>query len=649
MDTITEKSKLTLTGSLFVKKLKRVSGKGSIEMNSTKNNTTHLFIFSLFRSVVLISKSAPKEILISMAINAVFGSGPAVLLYLGKLVIDQTQDLSKFFNGNAMATLLLNNHLIWIVVAFIILNVILDSVETINGFVFSSLRDRLQGIIKAKVFHKISEFEDIALFESPKLLNILQLAQQSIPRITQLSNVITNLITGFFVFIPVLILSFSISWWIPIVIFVTAIPSVWVQLRYEEITWSVVQAQAALARKMGISERLLTGGEYAKEIRQFRLQSLLLRKWRDLFDTAFREMFQVRKKGTISVTFWSIVSGLGAGIPYLFVVLMAISGQFSIGDLAMYAGLVFQVRRSLFVLIGNTTDIQGVTKASIAIFELLDMKPSMKDLTYEEQEKISKKDANHTAGITISGVSFSYPGSNRDVLKDIYLSVDPGEMVVIVGENGAGKTTLTKLLCRLYDPNEGAIIWGGRDIRTLDINELRNKIAVVNQDFSRFPATVRENIGYGFLEFLENDREIMRAAEKVGIKAIIESLPKVLETPLSKELEDGVDLSGGQWQRMAIARALLRYEQAEILLLDEPTASLDPNTEHDVFQLFREMTEGKISFVVSHRLSLARHADKIVVMDGGKIVEIGSHEELMDKKELYYTMFTKQASSYADQ
>ena len=215
-----------------------------------------------------------------------------------------------------------------------------------------------------------------------------------------------------------------------------------------------------------------------------------------------------------------------------------------------------------------------------------------------------------------------------------------------MGENGAGKTTLAKLLCRLYDPASGRILWNGQDLRQLDLTALRSRIAVVMQDYAHFPASLRENVGWGYLPNIQDDQAIQAVLQDAGIERLITELSQGLETPLGKQLEDGVDLSGGQWQRLAIARALMRLSETELLVFDEPTAALDPKNEHEIYRIFKTIAQGRMAVVVSHRLALAKLADRIVVLEQGKIIEVGTHAELMQQQDRYHTMFSRQASSY---
>ncbi len=593
-----------------------------------------------YQSFLLAARASPYHLLRLMCLNLLFGTGPAIVLYLQKIIIDEISLSTKLPSGGFLDWI--GSHpLLWSsIIGFVIINLLLDSIETIAGFEANTFFESVRGEIKARIYKKIAEFNDIALFENPELLNTVQLALTGITRLGRLSLILGNLLMGFFSFVPVFLLSFSIAWWIPFVILITAIPSIYVQLRYEGESWGVELAQAGVVRRMNISEEVLTQGEYAKELRLFQLQSLFLDRWRRLFWNAFDEMYEVRRKGTGVILLWSVLSGLGVGAPFIYIVWATINGIYTLGDLALYAGIVFQARRSLYVLIGNMADLHDAGLGTMPILQLLDLQASIQDISTPETN------IGVDSGIAINDLSFSYPNSERQALKDIHLTIKPGETVAIVGKNGAGKTTLMKLICRLYDPQKGSINWDGKDIRSIELETLRRNIAVVMQDYARFPTTARENIGFGLLAKLDDDSAIMGAAEKSGMRSAFESLPDSLETPLTKQLENGIELSGGQWQRVALARVLIRHSQAKLLILDEPTAALDPTIEHEIYNLFREMARNKMAVFISHRLPLARTADKIIVIDEGEVVETGPHDELMATNGLYSQMFTLQASGY---
>ena len=247
-------------------------------------------------------------------------------------------------------------------------------------------------------------------------------------------------------------------------------------------------------------------------------------------------------------------------------------------------------------------------------------------------------------GIEFRHVSFCYPGSDVYVLRDINLHIQPGERIALVGLNGAGKTTLIKLLTRLYDPTDGQVLLDGVDLRDYDLTSLHQRFGVIFQDFVRYQFTVRENIGFGQVDALDDLARIKDAADRGGASPIIENMPQGYDTMLGRRWEKGQELSGGQWQKIALARAFMR--KAEVLVLDEPTSALDAEAEYEVFRRFGELMEGRIAVLISHRFSTVRMADRIVVLSAGKILELGSHAELIQLDGAYARLFNLQAEGY---
>lgn len=605
---------------------------------------------ALRRSLWMVFQAAPIELRNLTLINLLTGAGPSISLLFGKIIIDEASRIIQsgtFTEGTiqeSFAQLLAQPKLAWAIAITVVLNLIVDSINSVDTALFASLRDRVQGYAQGKVLDKVANFDDIALFETPDLLNLLELANKGIQRIQRLSFIVAATLMGVFTFIPSILVSLSVEWWVPLLLLASSIPSIVVEMKHHKKSWRVEETQASVTREMDIYARVLTGEAYAKEVRLFSLQSVLLNRWRGLFARMFGTMEQVRRDGALAVMLWALISGVGVALPYVYVIAGVLQGRYTLGDLALYTGIILQVRRSLYILIGNTGDIYDVALASSPIFQLLDLEPQLHSGAAFPVSKLEVRPSEQ--GIQLHGLSFCYPGSEKPTLNRIDLQIHPGEMIALVGENGAGKTTLAKLLCRLYDPTEGRITWNGQDLRQLQLDSLRSRIAVVMQDYARFPATLRENVGWGYLPKLEEDHAIDAALQDAGIDYVVNELAQGLETPLGKQLEDGVDLSGGQWQRLAIARALMRLSEAELLVFDEPTAALDPKNEHEIYRIFKTIAQGRMAVVVSHRLALAKMADRIIVLEHGKIVEAGTHEALMEQGERYYTMFTRQASSY---
>ncbi len=610
---------------------------------------------ALRRSLGLIIKAAPIELRNLILLNIIRGAAPSGVLFLDKLIIDEVSRLLlQTKTAQPFALMLSHPILLWSIAGVLSLKLVGDSLETMSSFAATSLRDRVQGFVEGKVLEKVAYFDDIALFENPELLNIVELAKTGVSKVQQLAFTVSMTITGIFIFIPSVGLAAAIAWWVPVLMLISSSPSIYIERKYSRIIWRIQKKQAKISREMNLSSRVLMGEEYAKELRLFGLQELWLKRWQSQFLQFFTEMQQIRKKGAIVVLFWSVFSRIGVALPFVYVVMGALGGRYTLGDLALYSGLIVQVEQSLQILINTSTNLYDISLSVTPIFQLLELKPELQSPLVDVASRLPSlpedgQDSGLTKdkiGIEIKDLSFCYPGSNKNTVEDINLTINPGEMLVLVGENGAGKTTLGKLLGRLYDPTSGSIAWNNKDLRSYPLAYVRSRIAVVMQDYARFPSTVRENVGFGNLLSLSDDTAINEALNEAGIAAKVNSLEQGLETPLGKQLEDGIDLSGGQWQRIAIARALMRLSTAEVLIFDEPTAALDPKTEHEIYSIFRQIAAGKTTVVISHRLGLAKIADRIAVMENGKIAEIGTHDELIASNGIYCSMFTRQASSY---
>ena len=602
-------------------------------------------IYQTFKEIILIiCKASPFELASLIFLSIITGSGPSAALFFNKVVIDELIYLTIKKSPDVFNTLLSEPKLLFSLASMLIINILADSLRPVNNIVFPILKEGVEGFIKSKVISKVAQFNDLALFETPFLLNILKLAERGMKNIPEFMYLIAELITGILILIPSIILSFSISWWIPILLILSSIPSKIINVIYTKKSWSLEETQADSVRIMDIYTSLMLSETYAKEIRLFSLQHLLIEKWKNIYYSLYQKMKSLRFQGAILSFFWSLIEGIGIIIPYIYITIGVIKGNYSIGDLALYSGLILQIRIGMHIALSSSNNIYNIILSVRPIFYLLSLEPLIKDgnqsIFNNNSIQLSER------GIQIKGLTFTYPGSDRPTLQDINLNIRPGEMLVLVGENGSGKTTLSKLLCRFYDPQQGQIMWNGQNLKSLSLTDLRSCIAVVMQDYAHFPANLRENVGWGCLPKLSDDTAIQDALEKVGMMSLLDSSDKGLETPLSKQFENGIDLSGGQWQRVAIARALLRLSEAELLIFDEPTAAIDPKNEHDIYEILRGITKERMSVVISHRLGLAKIADRVIVMEHGQVVEEGSHEELMIQGGRYHSMFVRQMSYY---
>jgi ATP-binding cassette subfamily B protein len=327
---------------------------------------------------------------------------------------------------------------------------------------------------------------------------------------------LVEVITGGLRFVPSVLLSTSIAWRIPIILIVGFVPTMYFDVKHHEQSWRLQETQASLSRQMKIHAKVLTEDIYAKELRLFSLQSILLQRWHNLFEQIFAAIQQIRRTGALQTMIWSLISGVGAAIPYIFIILGVLARRYTFGDLALFTGLILELRQSIFFLVAAFTGTYDASIGTRPFFELLDLQPQIINGT-TPVPSFNRSTLSPSSGIQLKNLSFAYPGSDKLTLQGINLTIASGEMIALVGENGAGKTTLAKLLCRLYDPTEGAILWNDRDYRDLDLDELRSKMTVVMQDYARFPATLRENVGWGDLAQLHCDRTLQTVLEEAGL------------------------------------------------------------------------------------------------------------------------------------
>jgi ATP-binding cassette subfamily B protein len=424
-----------------------------------------------------------------------------------------------------------------------------------------------------------------------------------------------------------------------LILFAATIPAFIVQNRYSELRFRVLSWRAPESRRLNYMEYLLTNLDAVKEIKLFGLGEPLLSRYAELFDKFLKEDQTIARKRSLAALGWGLLTSLSFYGAYAWIVLRAVGGLITLGDMTLYLG-VFRGSQGMFrgILGGiNTLYENGLFMSNL--FAFLALEPQM--VMASQPRPTPRK---WQQGIEFRNVSFRYSGQEQWALRDVNLTILPGEKVALVGANGAGKTTLIKLLTRLYDPTEGQIVLDGVDLREYDLNALRKQIGVIFQDFMRYHLTAAENVGFGQVEALEDRPRIIGAAQKSGADPLIARMPEGYDTTLGRWFSRGRDLSGGEWQKIALGRAFMR--DCELLVLDEPTAALDAENEMRVFQQFRTLIADKTAVLISHRFSTVRMADRIFVIENGTISEQGTHAELLARGETYARLFTLQAESY---
>jgi ATP-binding cassette, subfamily B, bacterial len=434
-------------------------------------------------------------------------------------------------------------------------------------------------------------------------------------------------------------LLFIIHWSVPIVLLLAAIPDLLIRFRFAKIFYIQSRWQSPTERQALYFTSLITGDSHAKEIRIFGLGPVFLNRF-GLLRTQIRQqslkLFKKRSAYSLLAQAAGILPGFAL---YSFFAYRALQGVMTVGDLVMFYQALQRGQNSMGQLFTSIAVLYENNLFLCNVLEFLALKPKVVD---PPQPK--KAAHNNREGIVFHDVKFRYPNSERTVLDGISFRIRRGEHIALVGENGSGKTTLVKLLLRLYDPTGGAITIDGVDLRELSLRSLRQKISVVFQDYARYHLSVRENIWFGDIEIPPDEQRIINAASKSGAHQTIMRLPAGYDTLLGKWFADGEELSVGEWQKIALARAFLR--EADIIILDEPTSALDAKAEYEVFNKFHQLSAARTAVLISHRLSTVKMADHIYLVENGKIVESGSHDELIGYGGKYAQLFERQAQHY---
>jgi ATP-binding cassette subfamily B protein len=441
--------------------------------------------------------------------------------------------------------------------------------------------------------------------------------------------------------------------WAVLILMVATLPATVAEMRYSKVAFRLRNWRSQESRRLMYLEYVLANDEHVKEVKLFGLGPLFLGRYKELAERFHREDSKLAVRRAVVIHVLALVATLAFYGAYVIMALLAAAGRLTLGNLTLYV-LAFRSGQQSF---------QGILNGIGSIYEhnlymsnlfsfldrapgpeapLLPAKPESTNAPLREAQSATSGER----GIRLEHVSFRYPGKESWVLHDVSLFIPRGQSVALVGQNGAGKTTFVKLVTRLYRPSEGRILLDGKDLAEHDEAQLRARFGVVFQDFNQYQLKLRENVGVGSVDHLDDETRIARAIERGGAEPVVTGLSQGIESPLGRWFQDGVELSGGQWQSVALSRGFMR-ESADILVLDEPTAALDAEAEHAVFERFRRLSAGRTTLIISHRFPTVRMADRILLLEDGRIAEDGTHDELLLRDGTYARLYRLQAAGYS--
>jgi ATP-binding cassette subfamily B protein len=596
------------------------------------------YIQAVFDMLALAWRAQPFIFLALLLLTAMQGLLPLATAWLTKLLFDLlavglldgltsglAYDLAIILTGQAS------------------LMVVSQMTAPANQFLSAELGRRLTVSIQTSIYQKISNFAGIAYFENPAFHDTFRLAVQGaqlgpLHSLQDVTTLFQSLITlGGFIGILV-----AFDPLLAAMVGLAALPQLYAQLRIGYQRFGLAFDLSPDERRVFYYGHLLSSPQAAKEIRLFNLIDYLLNG----LLTTYHKIHQAQRHQELSELRWKLfleaLSTLVSSAAFVVVVLQAFAGRLSLGDVTLYTNAVRSIQSALS---GIVYSLSALNEQALFFTHYQNLKALPQPVRIANP---AQPVPTLVSGIEFQNVSFRYSEKHPWVLQDVSFFIPSGQCLALVGANGAGKTTLVKLLTRLYDPTKGRILWDGMDIREFDLADLRHRMGVIFQDFMQYDFTAQENIGLGDVRYIEDVPRIHRAAEKAGVHDTIKGLPQGYQTTLSRMFGgngSGMDLSGGEWQKIAVARMFMRQD-AELLILDEPTAALDAQAEYEIYDRFVFLVEGRTSLLISHRFSTVRMADAIAVLQDGHVTEYGSHEELLSHGRTYARLYKMQAERY---
>ncbi len=576
-------------------------------------------------------ESGPAVVTWNIALRVLVAFLPICISKVAQYIVDGTNRVISYH-------LPLQPHFWYLVALEMALAVLAGFITRLIDYCDQLLADRYTHHVSVEVMRHAAAL-DVTVYEDPVFYDRLERARvQATDRLAMIQSM-GRLIQQIMTTICFSAALLYYSPWLLLLLIAGVLPAFVGESHFAFLGYAKNFRQTPLKRQMDYLRQVGGSKEAAKELKLFGLSSYLTERFNTLSTQIYHENVDLARRKLFAGGLLSIIGTLGYYGAYAYVIWRAVHGGYTIGLLTFLTNAIIQASSNIQQVFSTASGIADQALFLTDLLAFLDMKP-----TVESKPNALPIPRPIRRGFEFQNVSFAYPGTQRRILKDFNFHLAPGERIALIGENGQGKTTIVKLITRLYDPTDGRILLDGIDLREYSLEDLHHEIGVIFQDFMRYEMTAKENIAIGRIDQIHSQEDIQYAAQKSLAAEVVAKLPQKYDQMLGRRFEGGVDLSGGEWQKLALARAYLR--DAQLLILDEPTAALDARSELEVFERFAELTQGKMALLISHRFSTVRMADRIVVLEAGRLVEEGSHSQLITLGGRYAEMFEMQAASY---
>jgi ATP-binding cassette subfamily B protein len=579
----------------------------------------------------LVWETSPWLLCASLVLRLVRALLPVAMLWVSKLILDAVVDWIRAPGGDSRG--------IWnLLLLELALAIASDVLGRAVALCESLLGDRFTNRISIRLMRHASRM-DLAAFEDPVFYDKLERARRQTTGRLALVGAMLNTIQETVSLLSLSAALLVFSPWLMLLLVAAVTPAFVGETHFSTLTYSLLYRWTPQRRQLDYLRLLGASNQSAKEVKIFGLGEFLAERYRELSERFYQENRALATRRALVGSLLNLVATCGYYGAYAIVLMRTLAGSLSVGDLGFLTGSFSRSRSLIERILSGVTDISEQALFLKDLFDFLAMEP-----TIRSKPGALPAPRPFREGFEFRNVGFVYPGANRPVLRDISFRLEPEEKIALIGENGAGKTTLVKLLARLYDPSEGVILLDGVDLREYSVEDLRREVGVIFQDYMKYEMAVKDNIGVGEISEIFDEVRIRTAAAKSLADILIARLPQGYEQMVGRRFEGGVDLSGGEWQKLALARAYMR--DAQLLILDEPTATLDARAEYEVFLRFADLTRGRMAVLISHRFSTVRMADRILVLEHGVIREQGTHGQLVRLGGRYAELFELQAAGY---